>query len=200
MKQIILSAVLLIGAGAATARAGGFGDTCAPNNYAYGRSYYQQAPAPQTCSPAAVYAQPSRACAVAPTGYSYEGQSALRDLRVEQQAVHRDFRIEQQELDYQLRLKHQALAQGLREERRTGFRRQCWWHNARRPSITCASNMMSRIITCAWRIRPLISNCMTVVWAGERRRRNNWQAPCGFKAAGVPISKKRLSAFGSAMV
>jgi len=138
MKQIILSAVLLIGAGAATARAGGFGDTCAPNNYAYGRSYYQQAPAPQTCSPAAVYAQPSRACAVAPTGYSYEGQSALRDLRVEQQAVHRDFRIEQQELDYQLRLKHQALAQGLREERAHGVppavlvaQRQAAEHNLR---------------------------------------------------------------------
>jgi hypothetical protein len=138
MKQIILSAVLLIGVGAATARAGGFGDMCPPNNYAYGRTYYQQAPAPQTCSPAPVYVQPSRTCAVAPTAYRYGGQAALPELRVEQQAIHRDFRIEQQELDYQLRLKHQALAQDLREERAHGVspavlvaQRQAAEHNLR---------------------------------------------------------------------
>ena len=131
MKKIILSAILLVGAGVATTRAGvGFGISI-DNGGGYSRGGYVAS----GCAPAPVYAQPGCGTELQ-SGYIGDGHEALhhgleagradlhRDLRRERADMHADLRRERAAgVPHWVRAEQQrAVLRELREVHRDGHR------------------------------------------------------------------------------
>lgn len=131
MKKIILSAILLVGAGVATTRAGVSFGVSIDNAGGYSRGGYVAG----GCAPAPVYAQPGCG-AEQQIGYPGDAHQALhqgleagradlhRDLRRERADMHADLRRERAAgVPHWVRAEQQrAVLRELREEHREGHR------------------------------------------------------------------------------
>jgi hypothetical protein len=129
MKKMILSAILLVGAGVATTRAGVSFGISVDNDGRYSRGGYVAS----GCAPAPVYSQPG---CEPQTGYFGDAHQALhqgleagrgdlhRDLRRERADMHADLRRERAAgVPHWVRAEQQrAVLRELREEHREGHR------------------------------------------------------------------------------